>query len=66
MANAYYGAMLALTDPAKFPASFSDFYPEDDTESEGNFKRVQTESEVAAAFMQFAIRQGGLKPEEVN
>lgn len=64
MANAYYGANLSLTDPKHFPRTFEDFYP--DKEDARGFDKPQTESEIGAAFMKFAIQAGGLETEKVD
>jgi hypothetical protein len=52
MANAYHGAALGLSDPKKFPRSFSDWYGKPVRERAA---KTQSEQEIGAAFLHWAL-----------
>jgi len=52
MANAYHGAALSLSDPKKFPRTFSDWFGKPSKERP---TKSQSEKEIAAAFLHWAL-----------
>lgn len=61
MANAYHGAALSLSDPKKFPRSFSEWFGKPSRERP---PKAQSEREIAAAFLTWALRNA--PKEEAN
>jgi hypothetical protein len=55
MASAYHNAALSLSDPKKFPRTFSDWYGKPSKE---RAPKAQSEDEIAAAFLHWALRAG--------
>lgn len=60
MANAYHGAALSLSDPKKFPRTFSDWFGKPVKERP---PKAQSEQEIAAAFLKWALQAGPPKDE---
>jgi hypothetical protein len=60
MANAYHGAALSLSDPKKFPRTFSDWFGKPSKERPA---KAQSEKEIAAAFLHWALRSAPPKEE---
>jgi len=52
MANAYHGAALSLSDPKKFPRTFSDWWGKPSKE---RAPKAQSEKEIAAKFLHWAL-----------
>jgi len=53
MAAAYHNAALSLADPKKFPRSFGEWFGKPVKERAG---KVQSEREIAAAFLHWALK----------
>jgi hypothetical protein len=62
MSSAYHNAALSLSDPKKFPRTFSDWYGKPSKERPA---KGQSEKEIAAAFLHWALRSAPPK-EEAN
>jgi hypothetical protein len=60
MAAAYHNAALSLADPKKFPRSFSDWFGKPSKERP---PRAQSEKEIAAAFLSWALKAAPPKSE---
>jgi hypothetical protein len=60
MAGAYHNAALSLSDPKKFPRTFSDFYGKPSKERTA---KGQSENQIAAAFLHWALRAAPPKKE---
>lgn len=60
MATAYHNAALALSDPKKFPRTFSDFYGKPSKERAA---KGQSEKQIAAGFLHWALRAAPPKDE---
>jgi len=61
MATAYHTAALGLSDPKKFPRTFSDWYGKPVRE---RAPKQQSEQEFSAAFLHWALSVS--PPEEAN